>query len=69
MNSKQRKLGLMTAMMMIAVENPLIMDTPVSKPEPTTEWKRKKCKSCKYFSCKPYQKPLDQACEKYEKRK
>lgn len=33
------------------------------------DWERKKCKSCKYYSCKAYQTPLDKACEKYEKRK
>lgn len=42
MNSIQRKFGLMGAMMAIAAGNPLIMDTPISNPENTPEWKRKK---------------------------
>ena len=33
------------------------------------EWQRKKCKSCKLFSCRPYQSPISNACEKYIKRK
>lgn len=78
MNSTQRKFGLMAAMMMIAAENPLISDTPISKPEPTPDWKHKKCKSCNQWrkydrsqgcSIKPYRSPNQQACEKYEKRK
>lgn len=59
----------MAAMMALAAENPLIMDTPTLKPEPTPEWKRKKCKSCILFPCKLCHKPTKEACEKYEKRK
>ena len=69
MNSTQRKFGLMAAMMAIAAENQLIMDTPILRPENTPDYKRKKCKSCNLFPCKPYHNPMKEACEKYEKRK
>lgn len=69
MNSTQRKFGLMAAMAAMAAENPLIMDIPMPKTEPTPDWKRKKCKSCNLFPCKPYHNPMKEACEKYQKRK
>ena len=34
--------------------------------EASKEWRRKKCKSCKFFACKAYLKPTSQACPKYE---
>ena len=78
MKTTQRKLGLMAAMMAIAATNPPIMDIEVAKPEPTPDWKRKKCKSCSKWrkydksqgcSIRSYMTPNNQACEKYEKRK
>lgn len=69
MNSTQRKFGLMAATMaMIAMGNeiPQILS---NRPELTPDWKRKKCKSCNLFPCKPYHNPMEEACEKYEKRK
>ena len=70
MNATQRKFGLMAAMYMMAANGNSLYE-PIPKPEPTPDWQRKKCKSCKLFSCsdnrhKWRSNPMAQACERYE---
>ena len=44
-------------------------EMPSNKIQAEPDWRRKKCKSCNLFPCKPYHNPMKEACEKYQKRK
>jgi hypothetical protein len=71
MNAKIKKLALMTAMLALTHTMPPIEREVATKKD--TSYLRKKCKSCKLFSCndnrhKWRSNPMAQACEKYEHR-